>query len=78
MSGKIPGWVDMPEWVKWIAVDEDGRCFGYRHKPKLKERYKEWVCSKLWMEINQVKYLYSGPRPKDYTQELYEVIWTYE
>jgi hypothetical protein len=32
---EIP-WSDYPTWVKWIAMDKDGRWFGFASKPKKK------------------------------------------
>ncbi len=28
---------DVPEWVNWIAMDEDGEWYGYKNKPDKKE-----------------------------------------
>jgi len=30
------GW---PEWANWYAIDEDGTCFVYAEKPKVKKGY---------------------------------------
>jgi hypothetical protein len=30
----LPDWASYPDWARWRAVDEDGRLFGYQHKPR--------------------------------------------
>jgi hypothetical protein len=38
---EIP-WSDYPTWCKWVAMDKDGRWFGYKSKPVKRE--STWLC----------------------------------
>jgi len=36
-----------PEWIKWIAIDSDGKTWGFDKKPKINKILKEW-----WLVVN--------------------------
>lgn len=69
--------VEIPKWAKYVSQDEDGLWYVWSHIPILNEN---GVC---WIEDfpNVINFdscfdeLAQGIPPKDYTQELYEVIW---
>lgn len=60
------GWkeIELSPWAKYVAQDEDGSWWEYT-EPEPIEDYGEWVRSRIL--------LCYGPKPKDWTQELYEV-----
>ncbi len=57
--------VEIPDWVNWIAQDADGMWYGYAVPPIKRDDD--------WDSVSMVD-LARGPIPKDWTQELYEVI----
>ena len=62
--------IDLPEWAKYVAQDRDGSWYCYSGKPTLTVRG-------TWMDDGGrydavTRY---GKRPKDFTKELYKVIW---
>ncbi len=59
--------VDIPDWVSWIAQDAGGVWYGYAGKP---QKYPDGI----WDNRGQLIELAHGAKPKDWTQELYEVI----
>ena len=33
MSKTITVEIELPDWVKWVATDENGEVYGFSHKP---------------------------------------------
>lgn len=58
--------VDVPYWVNWMAVDDDGDCFGYENKPSL-SMADHWWGNRSGRYVR----LYSGNTPKNWKDELY-------
>ncbi len=61
---------EVPDWVKWIAVDKDGECWGFEMKPEHRNN-----CPNTWDNIvnenSSAIHLYTGKPPKDLKDELY-------
>lgn len=56
--------VPIPDWVNWIAQDEDCRWHGYENEPQ--QLIGEWGDNRgKWIE------LVKGTHPKNWKQELY-------
>ncbi len=59
---------EVPDWVRWIAVDKDGECRGYELEPE------KWMHIK-WRAVSTVIspsiFLYIGKPPKDWRSEIY-------
>ncbi len=71
--------IDVPGWVRWIAVDANGSVWGFSKEPEKCAIGSEWSNSKWDEEMGIGKcpvHLYKGKPPKDFTQELYR--WGYE
>ncbi len=67
---------DVPDWCRWIAVDEDGACFAYEKKPvKVKGDYGGYWNGDGITDGDQL-HLYKGEPPKNWKDELYT--WGYE
>lgn len=61
--------IKFPNWVKFMATDNDGWVYGYSHEPK------KYYSMSLWRtEKGKEIFLYHIAPPKDWTQELYEVL----
>ena len=61
----------VPSWVRWIAVDEDGKCWGYEVEPRLPFiSINEWLLNPGKNGGRFVK-LYEGKPPKNWKEELY-------
>lgn len=60
--------IEIPDWVKWMAVDADGRCYGYKETPIFN------IGIGLWNRGGMSILLYQGKKPKNFTKELYEVV----
>ncbi len=59
---------EVPDWVRWIAVDKNGECWGFENKPKISLGFPSmWD---VYMAGNTSK-LYHGEPPKDWRDELY-------
>ena len=69
---------DVPDWCKWIAVDEDGVCCAFRKKPYQEASYPTlkgyWNINDVIENENAVD-LYKGKPPKNWKDELYT--WGY-
>ena len=66
---------DVPNWCKWIAVDDNGDCYCYDARPvKMRDIGGEyWNGSEIRGE-RQI-FLYHGKPPKNWREELYT--WGY-
>ena len=42
-------WDEIPERIEWIAMDENGKWYGYENKP--------WDCITVWMKDGDSKYI---------------------
>ena len=57
----------VPDWVNWIAVDENGVVYGYEEKPRHSEFFHgEWI-----IDSGDMCELYKGKPPKNWKDELY-------
>ena len=61
--------IEVPDWVNWMAVDENGNVYGYSCKPKIYIEDGYWHCMKGTSER-----LYNGKSPKNWKEELYQWI----
>lgn len=65
---------DVPHWVRWIAVDRDGDCWGFSAKPIYNAEfgngfeYGKWDTKSLRSEACL---LYCGKPPRNPESELY-------
>ena len=59
--------IKFPNWVKFMATDNDGDTYGYSQEPH-KDVYLMWST-----KGGDIIFLYHTAPPKDWTQELYEV-----
>ena len=67
--------VEVPEWANWMAMDESGRWWFYKDCPE--------QCDHIWHTFNDDYYWASAyrdpdPESKDWTQELYQVVWEWD
>jgi len=61
--------VHVPSWVRWMATDDGGALWFFKHKPIISKTHKVWVESNnLSTPAEFVGFIRP---PKDYTQELY-------
>lgn len=60
--------VSMPIWAKFYTQNENGDWRVFDCEPTVDERKGKWRSDSLVS-----KYLCTGPRPEDWTNELYEV-----
>jgi len=58
--------VVVPDWVRWIATDDDGTVFGYKEKPYQNDQLK------FWQSNEDDVHLYLGEQPDDWTLTLHE------
>ena len=56
--------IPVPDWVEWIAIDEDGTACGYADEPHCDDR--EWIAISFLCV-----FLYQGKPPKNWKAELY-------
>ena len=61
--------IGVPDWVRWIAQDADGKWHGYNIEPKNTECGDEWT---NYTEKCRWKFLYASMKTKNWKQELYE------
>ena len=55
----------VPKWCKWIAVDENGECYGHECDPT------DEISVFGWASKGNICFLYEGKRPKNWKDELY-------
>ena len=57
----------VPDWVRWMAVDADGCCFGYPKKPGHTNEDLNW----WYLAGGTSILLYRAAQPKNWKDELY-------
>lgn len=67
---KITTEVVIPEDATWIAQDSDGAWYWYEVKPYIVTG-DSWWRAKTGRSVEA----YTANPPKDFTQELYEIVW---
>lgn len=60
--------ITVPDFVNWIAIDEDGRCWGYATKPANTLRLNQWFGKQK--KVATVLLYHAAP-PKNWKEELY-------
>lgn len=60
--------IELSEWCRWIAMDEDGAWWEYSDKPEMSGR--------VWVNSKKYGRLFSDPNPtEDWRESLYEITW---
>lgn len=60
--------IEIPYWANWLAQDEDGNWYAYEKKPRESP-------SNVWLPVNGLEEIVAkSTPPKDWTQELWEII----
>ncbi len=62
--------IDVPDWANWMAQDNDGEFVFYEEEPH--QMSDRWLND--WASDSRVLPAYYGPKPKDWTQELYQIV----
>jgi len=52
----------LPDWVKWVAMDEDGRWWGYEEEPVIHDPDHNWSASRPLMAWKNIR-SYTPPEP---------------
>ena len=55
--------IEIPDWVRWIAVDKNGLTEGYSIRPEPETRW--------WLSRDESVILYRAKPPKNWKDELY-------
>ncbi len=68
--GSIKAEIVVPDWVTYIGVDKNGKCYGFEKEPIMKVD--------VWMPKSGSRFncLYDGVPPKNWHNELYT--WGYK
>jgi len=54
-------WDKAPDWAKWWAMDVNGKCYFYEHKPYIDLGYNWWNCfGNSWLDVYSETYKISG------------------
>ena len=61
--------IEIPDWVRWIAVDKDGTTYAYENKPT--KRLGDCYWGHKWPKFGNMKFLYTEKPPKNWKEELY-------
>lgn len=64
--------IEVPDWVKWVAIDKNGDVCGFSNRPKIR-RNPDYV--PMWYEFagNSMRIAKTN-NPADWTKELYKVV----
>ncbi len=58
---------DVPDWCKWIAVEQSGVCFAFSKEPFVSHIFAFLGAA----PFSKGKFLYKGAPPKNWKEELY-------
>lgn len=61
----------IPDWIEWVATDNDGFIHGYDTEPELDSAAPFWCCGS---GVCKYKHIGTTETPQDWTQELYQII----
>ena len=67
--------VEVPDWAKWVAQDEDGEWYWYATRPEPSKQQGVWYCPdpEYWC-INDAGPAFVGNPNKKWMDEVYEVV----
>lgn len=63
--------LDVPEWVRWLATDQDGTVYGFEYEPTLMDIETKWTS--YWEDDNFCEMAEVDLEGMDYKQTLVKV-----